>query len=184
MKLLKNIFYLSFITLIVMSCNTPERSVGMNSWEGLDELKWHIGTEPPINTVLEFEDAWRANDYEKMKMMTTDSTTFTGGNGETLGVSEWFENIKANAKRRDSVGATLNWKTNSVFSVDIAPGEGGELVHYNIDVEYTEGDETSEYNSMQIWYIVDGKVIRQNSYWKAIVNDDKDEETDEVSEEE
>ena len=116
--------------------------------------------------------------------MTTDSTTFTGGNGETLGVSEWFENIQANAKRRDSVGATLNWKTNSVFSVDIAPGEGGELVHYNIDVEYTEGDETSEYNSMQIWYIVDGKVIRRNSYWKAIVNDDKVEETDEVSEEE
>ena len=167
-----------------MSSNAQERSVGMNSWEGLDELKWHIGTEPPINTVLEFEDAWRANDYEKMKMMTTDSTTFTGGNGETLGVSEWFENIQANAKRRDSIGATLNWKTNSVFSVDIAPGEGGELVHYNIDVEYTEGDETSEYNSMQIWYIVDGKVIRRNSYWKAIVNDDKGEETDEVSEEE
>ena len=184
MKLLKNIFYLSIISLIVMSCNAPESSVGMNTWEGLDELKWHIGTEPPINTVLEFEDAWRANDYEKMKMMTTDSTTFTGGNGETLGVSEWFENIQANAKRRDSIGATLNWKTNSVFSVDIAPGEGGELVHYNIDVEYTEGDETSEYNSMQIWYIVDGKVIRRNSYWKPIVNDDIDEETDEVSEEE
>ena len=40
-----------------------------------------------------------------------------------------------------------------------------------------EKTESWKIASMQICYIVDGKVIRRNSYWKAIVNDDKDEET-------
>ena len=80
------------------------------------------------------------------------------------------------------IGVYFELENEFCIFVDIAQEK--VVVHYNIDVEYTEGDETSEYNNMQIWYIVDGKVIRRNSYWKAIVNDDKDEETDEVSEEE
>ena len=69
--------------------------------------------------------------------MTTDSTTFTGGNGIVRNVDEWFELMKSRKARRDSLGATVSWKTTAIFSVDIAPGEGGELVHNYFDAKYT-----------------------------------------------
>ena len=53
------------------SCEMPASSVGMTSWEGVKDMKWHIGTEAPIKTVAEFEDAWRSRDYDKMKSMCT-----------------------------------------------------------------------------------------------------------------
>ncbi len=140
----------------------------MNTWDGLDDLKFHIGTEDPIQTVMEFENADKADDYDKMKSMMTDSTTFTGGNGITRGVDEWLELKKSRKSRFDSIGATVSWKTTSIFSVDIAPGEGGELVHNYIDAKYTEGDQVNEWRSMGLWYIVDGKVIWVNSYYQDI----------------
>ena len=65
MKNLKQLILLSAISLFIFSCNSPERSVGMNTWEGMSDLKWHIGTESPIQTVMEYEDAWRARDFDK-----------------------------------------------------------------------------------------------------------------------
>tara|TARA_B100000941_G_C28465726_1_gene533419 strand:+ start:723 stop:1241 length:519 start_codon:yes stop_codon:yes gene_type:complete len=168
MKTFKQLTLLFSISLFICSCNTDERSVGMNTWDGLDDLKFHIGTEDPIQTVMEFENADKADDYDKMKSMMTDSTTFTGGNGITRGVDEWLELKKSRKSRFDSIGATVSWKTTSIFSVDIAPGEGGELVHNYIDAKYTEGDQVNEWRSMGLWYIVDGKVIWVNSYYQDI----------------
>ena len=62
MKYFKYLLSLSIICLFVVSCNSPERSVGMTTWDGMSELKWHIGSEEPIKTVMEYEDAWRNRD--------------------------------------------------------------------------------------------------------------------------
>ena len=144
----------------------------MNTWNGLEDLKFHIGTEDPIQTVMEFENADKANDYDKMRSLMTDSTTFTGANGITRSVDEWFELKKNRKARRDSIGATVSWKTTSIFSVDIAPGEGGELVHNYFDAKYTEGDQVNEWRGMELWYIVDGKVVRVNGYYQDIPEDE------------
>ena len=172
MKTFKKLIFLLTISLFIYSCNTSERSVGMNTWNGLEDLKFHIGTEDPIQTVMEFENADKANDYDKMRSMMTDSTTFTGGNGITRGVDEWFELKESRKARRDSIGATVSWKTTSIFSVDIAPGEGGELVHNYFDAKYTEGDQVNEWRGMELWYIVDGKVVRVNGYYQDIPEDE------------
>jgi len=57
MKTFKQLTLLFSISLFICSCNTDERSVGMNTWDGLDDLKFHIGTEGPIKTVMELQEA-------------------------------------------------------------------------------------------------------------------------------
>ena len=168
MKFLKTNLYLIALFTILVSCGSDERSVGMNTWKGLEDMKFHIGTEDPIQTVMEFENADRADDYDKMRSMTTDSTTFTGGNGIVRNVDEWFELMKSRKARRDSLGATVSWKTTAIFSVDIAPGEGGELVHNYFDAKYTQDDQVNEWRGMELWYIIDGKVVRVNGYYQDI----------------
>ena len=175
MKNLKQLILLLAISLFIFSCNSPERSVGMNTWEGMSDLKWHIGTESPIQTVMEYEDAWRARDFDKMRSMSTDSTIFIGGDGVSTGLDELIENIKKNDITRDSIGASLSWETKAIFSVDIAPGEGGELVHSFIDAEYSEGDAVNRWRGMQRWYVIDGKIIRRSSYWQDIVEEEETE---------
>ena len=171
MKTFKKLTLLFSISLFIYSCNTDERSVGMNTWDGLEDLKFHIGTEDPIQTVMEFENADKADDYDKMRSMMTDSTTYTGANGITRSIDEWFEIKKSRKARRDSIGATVSWKTTSIFSVDVAPGEGGELVHSYFDAKYTEGDQVNEGRGMELWYIVDGKVVWVNGYYQDIQED-------------
>ena len=171
MKTFKKLTLLFSISLFIYSCNTDERSVGMNTWDGLEDLKFHIGTEDPIQTVMEFENADKADDYDKMRSMMTDSTTYTGANGITRSIDEWFEIKKSRKARRDSIGATVSWKTTSIFSVDVAPGEGGELVHSYFDGKYTEGDQVNKWRGMELWYIVDGKVVWVNGYYQDIQED-------------
>ena len=171
MKTFKKLTLLFSISLFIYSCNTDERSVGMNTWDGLEDLKFHIGTEDPIQTVMEFENADKADDYDKMRSMMTDSTTYTGANGITRSIDEWFEIKKSRKARRDSIGATVSWKTTSIFSVDVAPGEGGELVHSSFDAKYSEGDQINEWRGMELLYIVDGKVVWVNGYYQDIQED-------------
>ena len=76
--------------------------------------------------------------------------------------------MKSRKARRDSLGATVSWKTTAIFSVDIAPGEGGELVHNYFDAKYTQDDQVNEWRGMELWYIIDGKVVRVNGYYQDI----------------
>ena len=140
----------------------------MTTWDGMSELKWHIGSEEPIKTVMEYEDAWRNRDFDKMISMSTDSTTFIWGGGNSESLDELIENIKREDIVRDSLGASLSWDTKAIFSVDIAPGEGGELVHSFIDVNYSQGDAVNKWKSMQRWYVVEGKIINVSSYYQDI----------------
>ena len=168
MKYFNYLLSLSIICLFVVSCNSPERSVGMTTWDGMSDLKWHIGSEEPIKTVMEYEDAWRNRDFDKMISMSTDSTTFIWGGGNSESLDELIENIKREDIVRDSLGASLSWETKAIFSVDIAPGEGGELVHSFIDVNYSQGDAVNKWKSMQRWYVVEGKIINVSSYYQDI----------------
>ena len=168
MKMIKKILFYTILATLIYSCNAPGKSVGMNTWDGMSELKWHIGTEDPISTVMEYEDAWRNRDFDKMRSMSTDSTTFLGGDGVSTSLNELIENIKKNDITRDSLGASLSWETKAIFSVDIAPGQGGELVHSFIDVEYKEDDAVNRWKGMQRWYIIEGKVVNRSSYWQDI----------------
>ncbi len=175
MKLFKNTVYLFTLATIILSCGGGEpNGVGMNTWPGYEDLKFHIGTQDPINTVMEFDSADRSKDYDKMRSMTTDSSKFIGGDGVVKNVEEYFDSLKERDARMDSLKATWSWKTTAIFSVDIAPGEGGELVHNYWDGIYTEGDSENNVRGMEMWYVVNGKVVQVTTYFQDIPEEDEE----------
>jgi len=182
MKTFKQLILLFTISIFIFSCDSNDKGVGMNTWEGVEDLKFHLGTEETIKTVMEFDKADREKDYEKMRSMMTDTTTFTGPNGIKRNVDEFFDRRNEMDSIWESDGATYTWESTAMFSVDLAPGEGGELVHNYFDGTFTQGDEVNNFRGMGIWYIVDGKVVQVNTYWQNI-QDEEDNDPDEKDEE-
>tara|TARA_B100001109_G_scaffold83934_1_gene68467 strand:+ start:1248 stop:1796 length:549 start_codon:yes stop_codon:yes gene_type:complete len=182
MKTFKQLILLFTISIFIFSCDSNDKGVGMNTWEGVEDLKFHLGTEETIKTVMEFDKADREKDYEKMRSMMTDTTTFTGPNGIKRNVDEFFDRRNEMDSIWESDGATYTWESTAMFSVDLAPGEGGELVHNYFDGTFTQGDEVNNFRGMGIWYIVDGKVVQVNTYWQNI-QDEEDNDSDEKDEE-
>ena len=46
MKHLKQIFTIAVFSLFIVSCNSPERSIGMTNWtDDGTEFKFYLGTE-------------------------------------------------------------------------------------------------------------------------------------------
>ena len=62
-----------------------------------------VGVNVNVNCCHVSADADKADDYDKMRSMMTDSTTFTGGNGITRSVDEWLELKKSLRERFDSI---------------------------------------------------------------------------------
>ena len=193
MKISKQLILLFTVSIFIFSCdskesnsnesnsnesnsnesNSNERSVGWyGAWDDYEKFKYHLGTEDPIYTVMEFDKADREKDYEKMRSMMTDTTTFTGANGITRSVDEFFDRKKEMDSIWKSTGASYTWERTGIFSVDLMPGEGGELVHNYFDGTYTEGDEVNNFRGMGIWYIIDGKVVRVSTYWQNILDEE------------
>ena len=100
--------------------------------------------------------------------MCTDTTSFVSGDGIPESIDELIANIKRQNSVRDSIGATLTWETKQVFSVDLMPGVGGEHVHSYIDAKYTEGEAVNRFRAIQRWFVSDGKIVQQSSYWQDI----------------
>ena len=50
------------------------------------------------------EDAWKARDYDKMKSMCTDTTSFVSGDGIPESIDELIANVKRQNSVRDSIG--------------------------------------------------------------------------------
>ena len=64
MKNFKLIITIIILSGISYSCNNsavqrmmedPERSVGMSTWEGVEDMKWHLGTQDAIEVVKTFK---------------------------------------------------------------------------------------------------------------------------------
>ena len=77
MKYLKYLLSLSIICLFIVSCNSPERSVGMSSWDGVEDMKWHIGTQSAVDVAKAMDAAWQARNYEEMRTYISDTASIT-----------------------------------------------------------------------------------------------------------
>jgi len=194
MKNFKLIITIIILSGISYSCNNsavqrmmedPERSVGMSTWEGVEDMKWHLGTQDAIEVVKTFNNAWQSRDYETLRSVCSDTVQFTSGNGKTNNIDE-FVQVRIDAdSRRDSLGATFTWKSTNLFSVDLDPTFGGEHVNVYVDAEYTEGDLVDRFRAINHAYVIDGKIVRWSFYGQDIIDESPDlaEESEEETEE-
>ena len=193
MKNFKIIITITILTAFMYSCNNsavqrmmeepvePERSVGMSTWAGVEDMKWHLGTQDAIEVVKAFNNAWQSRDYETLRSVCSDTVQFTSGNGNTNTIDEFVQvRIDADA-RRDSLGATFTWKSTNLFSVDLDPTFGGEHVNVYVDAEYTEGNLVDRFRAINHAYVIDGKIVRWGFYGQDIIDQSPDsvEETEE-----
>ena len=196
MKNFKLIIAIIILSAISYSCNNsavqrmsekinpeePERAVGMSDWAGVEDMKWHIGTQDAVDVAKNMDSAWRAKDYETMRTFISDTATITATNGFTFDSPDEFIESR---KRRDSVitsnGATFDWKFTNLFSVDLDPTTGGEHVHADYYGMYTKDGKEDNFRVMNRYYVIDGKIVVWNSYSQEII--EPKEETEETEEE-
>jgi len=194
MKKTKSILVILFLISITYSCNNsavqrlieedPERAVGMSAWEGVEEMKWHIGTQEAVDIANKMDSAWRARDYETMKEFISDTAQITATNGFTFrNVEEFIESRKRNDSAMNARGATFDWTTTNIFSVDLDPSTGGEHVHADYYGMYTLDGQEDNFRVLNRYYIVEGKIIMWNSYWQEIIEPKPEEELLEETEE-
>jgi len=142
MKKLKLIFTITILAAFVYSCNNsavqrmmeepvePERAVGMSDWAGVEDMKWHIGTQDAVDVAKNMDSAWKASDWETMRTYISDTAKITASNGYTFASPDDFiESRKRQDSSITSNGATFDWKFTNLFSVDLDPTTGGEHVH-------------------------------------------------------
>ena len=169
LKLIPTIFIVAFF---ILSCNTPERSVGMTAWEDVEDMKWHIGTQSAVDVAKAMDAAWQARNYEEMRTYISDTATLTASNGYTFeSVDAFIESRKANDSVRDSNGSTFEWSFTNLFSVDLDPTTGGEHVHADYFGTYTEDGKADNFRVMNRYYIIDGKIVMWNSYSQEIIEE-------------
>ena len=196
MKNFKLIIAIIILSAISYSCNNsavqrmsekinpeePERAVGMSDWAGVEDMKWHIGTQDAVDVAKNMDSAWRAKDYETMRTFISDTATITTTNGFTFDSPDEFIESR---KRQDSVitsnGATFDWKFTNLFSVDLDPTTGGEHVHVDYYGMYTKDGKEDNFRVMNRYYVIDGKIVVWNSYSQEII--EPKEETEETEEE-
>ena len=125
MKYFKTISILIFTISFIVSCNSPERSIGMTTWtDDGTEYKYYLGTDEAINIVAGFNDAWQSKDFDKMKDYCADSLTLTQGDGVAIAIDKFIEELKENELERQENSITFEWKTDQMFSVDLDPKIG------------------------------------------------------------
>ena len=108
MKKIKSIFYLVLTVFFVVSCNSPERSIGMTTWtDDGTEYKYYLGTDEAINIVAGFNDAWQSKDFDKMKDFCADSLTLTQGDGVAIAIDNFIEELKEKDVRYSEVFSDL-----------------------------------------------------------------------------
>ena len=172
MKYLKKILSIFTVAIFIFSCNTPERSVGMTAWEGVEDMKWHIGTQSAVDVAKAMDAAWQERNYDEMRTYISDTATLTASNGYTFeSVDAFIESRKSNDSVRDSNGSTFEWSFTNLFSVDLDPATGGEHVHADYFGTYTEDGKADNFRVMNRYYIVDGKIVMWNSYYQDIIEE-------------
>ncbi len=137
----------------------PERAVGMSAWEGVEDLKWHIGTQDAVDVAKNMNSAWRSRDYETMRTHLSDTAQLTATNGYTFtSVNEFIESRKRNDSAMNARGATFDWSTTNIFSVDLDPSTGGEHVHADYYGMYILDGQEDNFSVLNRYYIIDGKI--------------------------
>ena len=172
MKYFKQTLSLTLIALFIISCNSPERSIGMTTWtDDGTEYKYYLGTDEAINIVADFNNAWQSKEFDKMKDYCADSLTLTQGDGVDIAIDKFIENLKENELERQENSITFEWKTDQMFSVDLDPNIGGEHVHVYVSAKWVNDTVTNAFRGVNRAYVIDGKIVDWEGFYRAEAND-------------
>tara|TARA_B100000401_G_C52568804_1_gene606903 strand:+ start:126 stop:656 length:531 start_codon:yes stop_codon:yes gene_type:complete len=173
MKFFKTKLYLIAIFATILSCVNEERSVGMSSWEGVEDMKWHIGTQGAVDLAKAMDEAWKARNYDQMRTYISDTASITSSNGYNWeSVDAFIDRWKYNDSVWDSNGTTFKWSFTNLFSVDLDPSTGGEHVHADYFGTFTKDGNVDNFRVMNRYYIIEGKIVMWNSYSQEIVDEE------------
>ena len=172
MKYFKTISILIFTISFIVSCNSPERSIGMTTWtDDGTEYKYYLGTDEAINIVKGFNDAWQSKEFDKMKDYCVDSLTITRGDGVGIAIDKFIEELKENELERQENSITFEWKTDQMFSVDLDPKIGGEHVHVYVSAKWVNDTVTNAFRGINRAYVIDGKIVDWEGFYRSENND-------------
>ena len=164
MKYIKLFIKLTLISVLIYSCNSPERSMGFTNWspDG-KEYKFFLGTDQAVQVVKDLDKAWAERDYDKMREYISDTAKFYWPNGLiNNGVDEIIDVISSNESTDNA------WTFNGAFSVDINPAVGGEHVHASLSGNIADSlGVKRDYHEK--YYVIDGKVVTWHQ-WRMNVN--------------
>ena len=170
MKYFKYLLPLSIISLFIVSCNSPERSVGMTNWtDDGTEFKFHLGTEQSIDIVKKWDELQNNGDWEGALELFADTATVTYQNGQKVAASEMTEMARKRDSNYKANNVDYSWTLQGAFSVDLDPTRGGEHVHADYVMNYDDGENKAGVNTVLRFYIIDGKIVTVNQFNQSII---------------
>ena len=174
MKQLKQIFTITIFSLFILSCNSPERSIGMTNWtDDGTEFKFYLGTEEAIDVVRSWDKLQSDGKWEESLELFADTATVTYQNGQTVKASEMTEMARKRDSNYKANNIDYGWTLQGAFSVDLDPTRGGEHVYADYIMNYDDGEQKAGVNAELRFYIIDGKIVTVNQFNQAIIMDEK-----------
>ena len=157
----------TFITILFLSCQNnaivKERMIGFHPNQGAQDLGWHLGIQQAVDVVIALDQAWAANDFEKMKTLFVDTLTITISNGRVFKNFDDFKNYE------QSQGSS-NWEFLYAYSVDINPKIGGEHVQAGFLITNTEAYGTKVKKRVhESYFISQGKIVSLDQYEQKVL---------------
>tara|TARA_Y100000746_G_scaffold84541_1_gene71619 strand:+ start:14 stop:532 length:519 start_codon:yes stop_codon:yes gene_type:complete len=172
MKYFKQFLSLTLLTLFIVSCNSPERSIGMTTWsDDGTEFKFYLGTEQAIDVVKKWDELQTVGDWEGSLELFADTATVTYQTGQTVKASEMTEMARKRDSNMKANNVDYTWTLQGAFSVDLDPTRGGEHVYTDYTMNYDDGEEKGGVNASLRFYIIDGKIVTINQFNQGIIMD-------------
>lgn len=173
---MKNLLLVVFLLLFI-SCNTnktevapaEERAIGFSTF--LPELKWHLGTEDPIQMVKDLDKIWAERDYEAMRPFFADTAKFYFDDGKIANSPDEFITIL----KEGNADSESSWTFDYAFSVDLDPSAGGEHVQAGFSGSTVKDSITTKKIYHESYYIIQGKIITWNQYTRVDNEEDSEE---------
>ena len=170
---MKKINFLTLLSALFLfaSCDTGNNSIGLSNWSDDGKVyKWHLGTENAVDVAINVDKAMQNRDYTLLRNFLSDTVSITASNG----VKQDFESFITRRLEIDSIvdsrNASLKWEFSNIYSVDLDPTRGGEHVSVTYSGEYKDENGKDTWNSINRYYVMDGKVVWWNTFNQDIID--------------
>ena len=159
---MKKIIFLTILSALFLfvSCDTGNNSIGLSNWSDDGKVyKWHLGTENAVDVAINVDKAMQNRDYTLLRNFLSDSVSITASNGVNYDLESFITRRLEVDSIVDSRNASLKWEFSNIYSVDLDPSRGGEHVSVTYSGEYEDENGKDTWNSINRYYIIDGKVV-------------------------